>query len=72
VALYFEEETLDATTRGTYDLTVALRDRLSDAEPSTYVSMEAQLRKAVFERLNVQAESERETPRRTRSWRRGR
>jgi hypothetical protein len=72
VTLYFEEETLETTARGTYDLTVALRDRLSDAAPTTYVSVEAQLRKAVFERLNVQAKEERKPSRRTSSSRRGR
>ena len=66
------EDPLGSTARDPNDLTVGLRDRLSDAEPTTYVSLENQLRRAVFERLIVQAEEERQSPRRGHSSRRGR
>ncbi len=58
---------MDAPARTSQDLTIGLRNLLSDAEPSTYVSLEAQLRRAVYERLVQQVDEERDPRRRRRS-----
>ena len=60
---------MDLPARDSYDLATGLRHRLSDAEPSTYVSMESQLRRAVYERLE-ESGRDRRSPRRRRPFRR--